>query len=337
VAPANDAPDTSEDADAAAQAPPGQATTRPKAVASDLVEREGEDTAALLRVRCFGGFEVNAGGREIAPSGTEGGQYKAWEVLAFLACHPDGAASREKLFAAIWPNTDPDRAANRMRVAMARLRSHLTRRVPGLGADFVRAERDGTCRLDTRVVSSDVHQFLTLCRKSRQLPPAQRKEALEKARALYCGDLLNGRGTRIYEWVHEREETGVSLREHFREHYYQVSQQLARQLLSEGQAAQAVPILKSLLKAEPTLEDVVRDLYRCYHQLGDLTALIREDRQLRQSLRNAYADAVNPEAESEEFPPEPETVELFQQIRADLEMRTLAQAGAQSDRTGRPK
>ena len=114
--------------------------------------------------------------------------------------------------------------------------------------------------------------------------------------------------------------TGLSPRERYREEYYQATQQLARLYYQGGQAALAVPLYKRLLKAEPTLEDVVRDLYRCYQQLGDLGSLIREDRNLRQALREAYYEPDNPDDDRELYQPEPETVALFKQVFADLEM-----------------
>jgi len=274
---------------------------------------------SLLQVQCFGPFVVRSSDREISPTGNQGGQFKAWEMLAFLAAQPAGAAPRDKLLAAGWPSVDVERATNRMRVAMARLRAVLAEQVPGLRSEVVRAERDGTCRLDTTLVAVDVHQFLALCRAARKLPPAEARVTYERALALYQGDLL---ADRSYEWIDERDDSGLSPRERYREEYYQATQQLARLYYQEGHAALAVPLYKRLLKAEPTLEDVVRDLYRCYQQLGDLSSLIREDRHLRRALREAYYEPDDPADDPELYQPEPETIAVFKEVFADLEMRT---------------
>jgi DNA-binding SARP family transcriptional activator len=288
-----------------------------------------------IQTTCFGGFRVSGGGREITPTGEEGGQYKAWEILAFLACQPDGTASKDQLLAAIWPDTDPERGANRMRIAMTRLRSHLTRKVPGLDPSFVRTERDGTCRLDTTQISSDVHRFVALCEAARNLPTGQKISALEKARALYGGDLLSGRGARFYEWLHERDESGLSPRERYREMYLQITQQLATLLRDAGEVSLAIPLYRSLLKVEPTLEDVARDLYRCHHKLGDLSSLIREDRQLRQALREAFDDPSDRDGRFIEIEREPETVQLFERLRAELEARVVGGTEPKVQRIGR--
>lgn len=93
----------------------------------------------------------------------------------------------------------------------------------------------------------------------------------------------------------------------------------------EGKAEQAAPLYKDLLKAELTLEDVVWELYRCYRELGDRNALIREDRHLRQALRDAYAELEGPEGDPEDY--QPETVALFAEVRKHLETRAASTIG----------
>ena len=289
---------------------------------SPVVEGAAEETNqnhAALHIRCFGDFSVTSGDRTISPSSEEGASYKAWELLACLAAQPRGVLSREKLLTAVWPDVGMEQAASRMRTAMKRLRATLARQVPNLSRDVVRSDRDGMCRLDTALVSSDVHQFVSLLHSSAKLPPNEAKVALEEARRHYRGDLLSGHAARFYEWVDERGDSGVSLREHYREEYYRATQRLARIYFEEGRADLSVTLYKDILKAEPTLEDVVRELYRCYQQIGDLSSVIREDRHLRQALRDAYYDPDDPEDDPERYQPEPETISLFDTIRSELE------------------
>ncbi len=292
-------------------------------VLAEEVEPEKEAIQALLQVRCFGEFVVTSGDREISPSDDEGTSYKAWEILAFLAAHPGGVVSKEKLITAVWPDIESGRAANRMRVAMARLRALLIRQVPELSPNVVRSERDGTCRLDTNLVWSDVQEFLTLCRTGMKLPLLEAREALEQAHVLYRGDLLSGRGTRFFEWVDDRADSGISLREHYREEYYRATQRLAQSYRQLGEVTLAVSLYKNLLRAEPTLEDIVREIYRCYQQIEDLGSLIRQDRELRQALQEAYYDSSEPEVDLECCQPEPETVALFNEIRSELEAKAV--------------
>ena len=152
------------------------------------------------------------------------------------------------------------------------------------------------------------------------------KAALEQARALYGGDLLAGTA---YVWADERSESGLSLRESYREEYYRPTQRLAGLHRQMEEPAKAVPLYRALLRAEPTLEDVVRELYRCYAQLGDLTSLIREERHLRQALREAYYDPDDPKDDPNYYQPEPETVELFNRLRAELAVTTTGRGSDQ--------
>ena len=276
-------------------------------------------TDALIQIKCFGDFVVTSGDREVVPSGEEGASYKAWEVLAFLAAQPDGSIAKDRLLAAVWPDVDSGRAAGRLRVAMTRLRALLTQQVPGTTAEVVRTDRDGTCRLDATVSTSDVQQFVGLCQASTESSQENVKHSLQRAIELYQGDLLSGRATRFYEWVDERDDGGLSLREHYRESFYQATKKLADLHIEGGRPDLAVPLLKNLVRIEPTLEDIVRQLYQCYGQLRDLRSLIQEDRNLRQALRQFYYDPGDLNDEPYYYEPEPETAELFNQIRAELE------------------
>ena len=285
-----------------------------------------EQPRPVIEVRCFGEFTVRSGDRELTPSLDERTSLKAWEILAFLASQRRAIASRERLLAAVWPDLDDDRAANCMRVEMRRLRLILARHAPGLSSQVVRCDRTGICSLDQTLVWTDVRRFSALCRSATRLPPDEAISALTEAVALYRGDLLTGRGAYFYAWAEEREADGATMRDQYRGEYVRATQRLAQLYCRAGQPAFAVPLYKNLLKAEPTLEDVVRELFRCYQQLDDLGALIREERHLREALREANVDPDTPEETPDACPPERETSELFEAIRSELEARNAVGA-----------
>ena len=54
--------------------------------------------------------------------------------------------------------------------------------------------------------------------------------------------------------------------------------------------------------------------------MGDLTSLVREERHLRQALREAYGDPTDPD-DPDHYPPVPETIEAFARLKAELEPR----------------
>jgi hypothetical protein len=67
------------------------------------------------------------------------------------------------------------------------------------------------------------------------------------------------------------------------------------------------------------LEDVASELYRDERDLGDPATLVREDRHLRLALREMLGDPADPADDSGQYPPEPNTVALFDAIRAEPE------------------
>ncbi|MHB1131012.1 MAG: LysM peptidoglycan-binding domain-containing protein [Chloroflexota bacterium] len=312
---------TIEEAESTAE--PSPETLAPVTERSDQPLVGPANAVPLIEVKCFGTFRVVAGGRELSPDGAGGGQYKAWEVLAFLAAQPGGACSKEKLLGALWPDVDPEKASGRLKVTLFRLRQVLGQQVQGLTAEVVRSERNGVCRLDMELIASDACRFWELCRPVFRLAPAEAKATYEEARALYQGDLL---AEPLYEWNHARDEGGLSLQERYREEYYRITRELAALNRRQGQTALAVPVYKSILKVEPTLEDVVRDLYHCYRELGDRSSLIREDRRLRQALREAYGNPDDPEDDLDLYQPEPETVDLYEEALADIEARAAVRS-----------
>src|SRR5207248_311206 len=99
---------------------------------------------------------------------------------------------------------------------------------------------------------------------------------------------LDGPGARAYSWVTVAAEDGeLSLREQIREQYYRATLRQARAFARSDQTEDALPLFQELLQVEPLLEDVVRDVYRCYAALGDLDGLIEEEQRLRSALRQA--------------------------------------------------
>jgi DNA-binding SARP family transcriptional activator len=293
-------------------ATPGE-TTNGAAVADAV------DAVLPIQVRCFGTFGVTSGDLELSAAGSDGAHYKAWDILAFLCAQPGGTVSRERLVGALWPEVESGKAANRLKVSLSRLRRMLKKQVPDVTGEVVRVERSGVCRLNAEYISSDVHRFMALRRSASKLPPAEATEALEEARALYRGDLLI---EPYYEWVHTRADDGLTLREQYREEYFRVAQRLAELYRQQGQLGRAVPLYRDILKLEPTLEDVVRSLYRCYQDLGDRGALVREHRRLRDSLRQMFGSSDNPDDDPEMYEPESETVAVYEEALAAIEARS---------------
>jgi DNA-binding SARP family transcriptional activator len=302
-----------------------------EAAAGAEADRAGAAGGRPIEVRCFGGFEVVCGEQPLSATGQAGPRHRSWEILAFLAAQPSEVVSTEKLLAAVWPDSDTERASSAFGAALSRLRGVLTHQLPGLSGPLVWRDRVGrTCRLDGMAFACDVHAFATLCREGRRLPPQAAAEAYERARALYAGDLLKDQP---YAWLHERDDDGLTLPERYREAFRLITNELAGIYVQRGEQARAVPLYRELLRSEPALEDVARRLYRCYGSLGDRVSLVREHRRLRQALLEAYGD---PEDGGDPAlaAPEPETVEVYEEVLAALDAGADRPAGGAAPARG---
>jgi DNA-binding SARP family transcriptional activator len=103
----------------------------------------------------------------------------------------------------------------------------------------------------------------------------------------------------------------LSLQERYRDDYYGLTSELARLYLEDSHPELAAPMYKELLRREPTLEDVVRSLYRCYAAMGDRAALVQEHRHLQEALSEMFNG--DPLAK-----PQPETLAVYQEALATL-------------------
>lgn len=307
------------DADATGAADPEVADTGDK---SDGPGPSALATRPPVYVQCFAELRVVSARGEVSAEGAAAG-YQSWAILAFLAAQPDGSATTEALAGAIWPDVDPDRAATaRLSPALSRLRATLAEQVPGLGGPVVVRGRNGFCWLDGDAVASDVQQFVRLCEAARRSPPGDAIAVYEQARALYRGELL---ARQAYEWVDRRERDGLTPLERYQRLYHAISCELAEIYCRRGEPARALPLYRRVLADDPTAEDVARRLFRCYGELGDRPALLREYRRLKQQLRRVLSDPDDPddsEANDDDplYEPEAETVGVYLEVLAQLEV-----------------
>src|SRR5205823_4803611 len=166
----------------------------PRGQVLDLSPRPG---GPAVEVRCLGGFDVIAGQDDLtaAASPSEAAERAgAWELLAFLACAPEGVASREDVLNALWPRLDGRQANAALQGTIERLNTLLQPAVQHVEATTPPARldtRDGTVRLDLQRVESDVHRFVRLSHAAALMQADAALDTWERARQLYRGDLLD--------------------------------------------------------------------------------------------------------------------------------------------------
>jgi two-component SAPR family response regulator len=251
------------------------------AVAADA---EARACNAPIQVYCFGSPRVECAGQIVWPR--SGGDAKPWELLLFLAAAPVEGVTKDRLVNSLWPQDElVEDLGHRLRQLRFRLRRQL-QQLPGAPqVDGIYLERH-MLRMDPGLVHSDAQEFQSLVHSVRVNPGEDAIERLEQARALYVGDLLTGPDVRRYAWLDERDDSGVTLREHFRRLFQNASARLAELYAQANQLDDAIEVYRELTVIDPADERHWQALFRLHARHDDRPALIAEEQRLRQTLRD---------------------------------------------------
>src|SRR5262245_51120726 len=145
---------------------------------------------AKLCLILLGGFEVRTdSGLSLAIP-----LKKAQMLVAYLAMHPRQSHLRDKLATLLWDDTPADQARHSLRQTLFAIRQ-------ALPADPLLLEGDSVA-FTAEAVAADVCEF-------EQLARSDDLEGLERAAALYQGDLLEGISTgsaQFEEWLRAERE-----------------------------------------------------------------------------------------------------------------------------------
>ncbi len=194
---------------------------------------------------------------------------------------------RDKLTALLWPDVDDRQARQSLRQTLFDLRKALAPVKKGV----LRMEGD-TVALDPGAVEVDATSFEWLVAQGTA-------ESLERATALYRGDLLEGftvNAGPFEDWL-------LAERERMRELAQEALGKLLAKQSAAGPAEPAIRTALRLLSLDPLQEGVQRALMRLYVRQGRRTAALKQYQVCVAVLRKELG-----------VDPEPETRELYQQI-----------------------
>src|SRR5918998_1001329 len=245
---------------------------------------------ATLEIRLLGGFETRVG-PQIVPS-TVWRQRRAAAIVKLLALEPGHRLHREQLLDTLWPELDPESAANNFRGALHHARLGLE----GAGAPpGVFLVRDGDQLLlgpqDRLVV--DVNAFTeTASHAWHSADPAIAQRASE----LYGGDLLPD---------DPYEDWAAARREGLRSSYLTVLTRLAGLHEERGDLPHAIAVHERILRTDPLDEAAHAGLMRLHAQMGNPQRALAHYARLQSLLDRELGT-----------PPEPATQALAEAIRA---------------------
>ncbi len=206
-------------------------------------------------------------------------------LLGYLAVESARPHSREQVAALLWSDTGDERARHNLRQALSKIRRAYGPLIESVGESL---------SLDPALCTVDVQDFTTLAQSSEV-------DELARCMALYRDDLLDGLVLReaLYdEWL-------LGAQHRLRRTACDVIERLAAALADAERADEAVAVLDRRIAMDPACEPAHRHLMELYERLGRRSDALRQYQYLTDALEQHLG------AE-----PEPETVAVYQRIRA---------------------
>jgi predicted ATPase/DNA-binding SARP family transcriptional activator len=246
-------------------------------------DSSADDLSAALAIRLLGAFRVTAAG--IGVPAAKWRLRKARQLVALLALAPAHRLHREQVMDTLWPDLEPEAAANNLHYTL-----HVARRI----LDPENAATGRLLRLHGGQVVlqpngrlwTDVFAFEAAAMAARASgEPSEYRQAL----SLYRGDLLPE--DPYEDWAVER-------RQFLRETYLALLFDLAGEIEGRGELDAAAEILRQLVEADSAHEPAHAALMRLYTRLGRRAQALRQYQQLRDVLARELDVAPDPSTEA---------------------------------------
>jgi predicted ATPase/DNA-binding SARP family transcriptional activator len=241
-----------------------------------------------VQIRLFGAFAVSVGDEPV-PEG-------AWRLrkgkslVKLLALAPERRIHREKATELLWPDRQPEAAANNFHQALYVARRALE--AAGADASAVLPLRDDMLALDPQAtVEIDVDAFEEAAARARETGEL---DDYRRALALHGGELLPE--DRFEAWATGR-------RDALNEAHLTLLLELSARLTESGDAPGAIEVLEQAVVVDPLHEAAHRALMRLFAKAGRRQAALAQYHQLRGALRRDL------EAE-----PDPQTARLYRAL-----------------------
>lgn len=251
-----------------------------------------------LEICLFGGLRIHQGGQPPATKLT----HIVQALLAYLLINRRRTHPRDVIVEVFWGDYDDSRARNCLNTALWRLRAVLE--PPGVpkGTYLIanRAEEIGfNCDSDYWLdVAAFEDQVTPLLNIPIQAAESTHIERMERALLLYSGDLLQGF---YHDWA-------IGERERLRDLYLGGYTYLMQFYKAQSRYAEGLNCGRQILRCEPLLEHIHRDMMLLYANSGQRTLAVRQYEFCRQILAKEMG-----------ISPMPETQTLFRDITGSLQ------------------
>lgn len=261
-----------------------------------MAELPGDETAldgdADLSIQLLGAFRVAVGPRTVVES--EWRLRKAKSLVKLLALAPGQQLHREELLEALWPEMDPDSAANNLHKAVYTVRRALEPNLPpATPSRYLHVRGDTLTLHPPGALSIDVAAFEQAAAEAVRRGDAG---AFDAALRFYAGDLLPE--DRYEDWAAGR-------REDLRARHLALLLELARLREAQRETAAASEALRRVVTQEPAHEEAHLALMGVYARAGQRHQALRQYQQLQETLRSEL-----------DVDPSPASQRLYQDILA---------------------
>jgi two-component SAPR family response regulator len=220
-------------------------------------------SSEYLTVKCFGHYLCYVDKNAADPIRWR--TAKSEELLALLIHYQGKAISKEILIDTLWPEAEPEKAANNFRVTCTYLRNTLTDK--GF-ANLLLRDRDSYL-LDTSRLRCDLLLFLAA---AGEVSP--KLSALEEASAVYVGGYFENKS---YEWA-------ANMRAWLGKEYKKIQCRIADFYQAGGENRRACAALEKALTHDPYDEEAVEKLLSLKLRSGDSVSAVKIYREYEQRL-----------------------------------------------------
>ncbi len=242
-----------------------------------------------LRIRLFGTFEVERGGKRIPEN--EWHTQQAKQVLKILILARGRPVPSEKLMEWLWPGANPAATSTTLRSTVHALRRALEPdRPPRVPSRYVITRTPGYAFQADEHTWVDVYAFEDLLRRAeRTRSPRDKRGYLTQALGLYRGDLLEE--DPYAEWV-------LLERERLKERYLDALLELAELHAQSGELDRAVVVCRRALARDEFRESAYRALMRYHALAGDVAAALNTYERCRAMLQEEFGAEPAPQTQA---------------------------------------
>jgi DNA-binding SARP family transcriptional activator len=220
----------------------------------------GGEVAAVVELRCLGGFSLSIHGNPLDESAAKPMERA---LLHLLALRANEAVHREALIEALWPEADPDAGLHRLQVAVSSLRRLVTA-AGGDGSASISREGDAYRLVLPEGSFNELDHFeQAVDRAARARSHGEveaEKQALQDAIAAYRGPLLPGDGPA--EWA-------VTARRRLQVAVTDSAARLGALMLQDDQPAAAADAARAGLAIDRYRDDLWKVLIEASERAGN--------------------------------------------------------------------